>query len=433
MNDVWLQIGLVLVLVIFNALFAGSETALISLREGQIRKLEEGGRRQQVLARLARDPNRFLSTIQIGITLGGFLASATAAVSLARPLIDPLEPLFGELARPAAILLVTLVLTYVTLVFGELAPKRLALQRAEAWGTLAGPLVAFLAKLTKPVVWFLGKSTDIVVRIFGGNPSAHREEIGEEELRDMVTTGAGFSRFQREILTGAFEIQERRLREISVPRPEIFSLDADMAVEDAIPKLLESGHSRTPVIGHDIDDVVGIVHLRELIGAKGKVGDHARDAITLPETLPVMNALRQMQQNRAQMAIVIDEHGGVDGLVTIEDLLEELVGEIYDEFDRDVSGVERAEDGSLVVPGGFPVHDLENIGVELPRGEYTTVAGLMLDRLGRVPEPNESIEIDDYRLDAMDVTQNAITKVRIARGAPPKPRRTTGGGPDDQR
>jgi putative hemolysin len=161
------------------------------------------------------------------------------------------------------------------------------------------------------------------------------------------------------------------------------------------------------------------------------VGDRARDAVTLPETLPVMNALRQMQQSRAQMAIVIDEHGGVDGLVTIEDVLEELVGEIYDEFDRDVSGVERAEDGSLVVPGGFPVHDLEDIGVDLPRGEYTTVAGLMLDRLGRVPEPNESIEIDDYRLDALDVTQNAITKVRIAREASPKPTRETGGGPDD--
>ena len=423
MNDVWLQVGLVLVLVIFNALFAGSEIALVSLREGQIKKLEEGSKRQQVLARLARDPNRFLSTIQIGITLGGFLASATAAVSLARPLIDPLEPLFGELARPVAIVLVTLVLTYVTLVFGELAPKRLALQRAEGWGTLAAPLLAFLAKVTKPAVWLLGKSTDFIVRIFGGNPSAHREEIGEEELRDMVTTGAGFSRFQRDILTGAFEIKERRLREISVPRPEIFSLAADMPVEDAIPKLLESGHSRAPVIGRDIDDVVGIVHLRELIGAQGKVGDHARDAITLPETLPVMNALREMQQNRAQLAIVIDEHGGVDGLVTIEDLLEELVGEIYDEFDRDVSGVERAEDGSLVVPGSFPVHDLEDIGVELPRGEYTTIAGLLLDQLGRVPEPNESIEIDDYRLDAMEVNQNAITRVRIAR---------TGRGPNEE-
>jgi putative hemolysin len=286
MNDFGLQIGLVLILVITNALLAGSEIALVSLREGQIRKLEGGRRRQQVLARLARDPNRFLSTIQIGITLGGFLASATAAVSLARPLIDPLEPLFGKIARPTAIVLVTLVLTYLTLVFGELAPKRLALQRAEGWGVFAAPLLVLLAKLTKPLVWLLGRSTDFIVRVLGGNPSAQREEIGEEELRDMVTTGAGFSRFQREILTGAFEIRERRLREISVPRPEMFSLGADLAVKEAIPKLLESGHSRAPVVGRDVDDIVGIVHLRDLIDARGTVADHARETLTLPETLP---------------------------------------------------------------------------------------------------------------------------------------------------
>jgi putative hemolysin len=422
MNDVWLQMGLVLILVILNALLAGSEIALVSLREGQIRKLEAGGKREQRLGRLARDPNRFLSTIQIGITLGGFLASATAAVSLARPFIDSLEPVFGELARPVAILLVTLVLTYVTLVFGELAPKRLALQRAERWGTFTAPLLSFVAKLTTPLIWLLGKSTDFVVRTFGGNPSAQREEIDEEELRDMVTTGTGFSRIQREILSGAFEIKERRLREISVPRPEIFSLTAETSAEDAIPLLLESGHSRAPVIGKDIDDVIGLVHLRELIGVRGKVGDIAREALTLPETLAVMNALHELQRNREQMAIVIDEHGGVDGLVTIEDLLEELVGEIYDEFDRDISGVERADDGSLVVPGGFPVHDLEDIGVELPSGEYATIAGLMLDRLGRVPEPHESIDVDEYRLEAIAVAQNAITRVRIQRIRPRKER-----------
>jgi len=415
MDGIWLQIGLVFILVIINALFAGSEIALVSLREGQIKKLEEGSKRQQILARLARDPNQFLSTIQIGITLGGFLASATAAVTLARPLIEPLEPIFGGVARPAAIVLVTLVLTYVTLVFGELAPKRLALQRAEGWGAFASPPLVFLAKVAKPIVWLLGKSTDFTVRILGGNPSAQRQEVGEEELRDMVTTGTGFSRFQREILAGAFEIKDRRLREISVPRPEIFSLPANSSVDDAIPMLLESGHSRAPVTGRDIDDVVGIVHLRDLIGSDGSLAECARAAYTLPETLPVMNALRELQRNRQQIAIVIDEHGGVDGLVTIEDLLEELVGEIYDEFDSDVSGVERSDDGSVLVPGGFPVHDLEDIGVELPRGEYTTVAGIMLDRLGRVPESNETLEVEGYRLDAVEVAQNAITKVRIAR------------------
>ncbi|MDQ3660427.1 MAG: hemolysin family protein [Actinomycetota bacterium] len=415
MNDIWLQVALVLVLIIFNALFAGSEIALVSLREGQIRRLAEGSKRQQTLARLARDPNQFLSTIQIGITLGGFLASATAAVALAQPLIGPLEPVFGIYVRPVAIVLVTLALTYVTLVFGELAPKRLALQRAEGWGAFASPTLVLLAKITKPVVWLLGKSTDFTVRLLGGNPSARREEIGEEELRDMVTTGTAFSHLQREILSGAFEIKERRLREVAVPRPEIFSLPADTEIDKALRTLLGSGHSRAPVIGRNIDDVVGIIHLRDLVGAAGKLLDHTREAYSLPEALPVMNALREMQRNRQQMTMVIDEHGGVEGLVTIEDLLEELVGEIYDEFDQDVSGVEHLEDGSLVAPGRFPVHDLEDIGVELPRGEYTTLAGVMLERLGRVPKASEAVESEGYRLEALEVANNAILRIKISR------------------
>jgi len=413
MNEIWLQIALVLVLIVMNALFAGSEIALVSLREGQIKRLEEGGRRQRTLARLARDPNQFLSSIQIGITLAGFLASATAAVTLARPLIGPLEEVVGDAARAVAIVIVTLIISYLTLVFGELAPKRIALQRAVGWGTFAARPLTILGKVTRPFVWALSKSTDATVRLFGGNPSAQREEIGEEELRDMVTSRAGFPRLQRDILSGAFEIKDRRLREITVPRTEMFSLKADDDVTNAIARLLESGHSRAPVTRENVDDVVGIVHLRDLIRAGGVVGEHARELFSLPETVPVMNALREMQRMRQQMAVVIDEHGGVEGIVTIEDLLEELVGEIYDEFDRDVRSVERAGDGSILVAGGFPMHDLEDIGIDLPRGDYTTVAGVMLEALDHVPETGESVEVGGYTLTAEGVERNAIVKLRI--------------------
>ena len=413
MNEIWLQIALILVLIVMNALFAGSEIALVSLREGQIKRLEEGSHPQQALARLARDPNQFLSSIQIGITLAGFLASATAAVTLARPLIGPLEGVFGDAARPVAIVIVTLVISYLTLVFGELAPKRIALQRVVGWGTFAARPLVFLGKVTRPFVWVLSKSTDATVRLFGGNPSAQREEIGEEELRDMVTSGVGFPRLQRDILSGAFEIKDRRLREIVVPRTEMFFLKASDHVDEAIARLLESGHSRAPVTREDIDDVVGIVHLRDLIGAVGAVGEYARELFTLPETVPVMNALREMQRRRQQMAVVIDEHGGVDGVITIEDLLEELVGEIYDEFDRDVTSIERAGDGSVLVAGGFPVHDLEDIGIDLPRGDYTTVAGVLLEALGHVPDAGESADVGDYSLMAEEVDRNTIMRLRI--------------------
>src|SRR5680860_529144 len=249
MNDVWLQVGLVLVLVIFNALFAGSEIALVSLREGQIKKLEEGSKRQQVLARLARDPNRFLSTIQIGITLGGFLASATAAVTLSEPLVELLDPLGGA-ARPTAIFLVTLVLTFVTLVFGELAPKRVAMQRAEGWGLLAARPLAAIATAARPAVWLLGKSSDAVVRAVGGDPGKQRDDVSEEELRDMVALQPELSDEERAIITGAFEFADRTLREIVVPRPAVVGVPADLAAGrgTTISRRVRSANSKAPVM-----------------------------------------------------------------------------------------------------------------------------------------------------------------------------------------
>jgi putative hemolysin len=413
MQAVWWQLTAVLALVIVNAVLAGSEIALVSLREGQLRRLEKGGRRQRTLAGLARNPNRFLSTIQIGITLAGFLASATAAVTLARPLVAPLS-FFGTYARPVAIVLVTILVSYVTLVLGELAPKRVALQRSEAWGALfARPLNAF-AHVASPLLWLVERSTDAAVRLLGGDPSRHREEMTEEELRDTLVTRPGFSRLQREILSGAFEITDRRLRQVAVPRPDVTFLSADMPAPEAIDRLLEIGHSRAPVHGEDLDDIVGIVHLRDLIRAEGTIRDCVRDALALPETLTVIEALRRMQGKRQLMAIVIDEHGGVEGIVTIEDLLEELVGEIYDEFDRDTAAVERKPDGTLELPGGFPLHDLEDIDVKLKvSGDYTTVAGLVLDRLGRLPEPNERLEIEGWEIEVIEVSERAIERVRL--------------------
>ena len=208
MDGVWPQVGLVAVLVLLNAAFAGSELALVSLREGQLQRLESRGGAGIVLARLARDPSRFLATIQIGITLAGFLASASAAVALAEPLEGPLEFLGGA-AEPAAIVVVTLVLSYVTLVFGELAPKRVAMQRAERWALMAARPLAFLSRATRPVVWLLSRSADVAVRVMGGDPAQQRPDVTEEELRDLVATQASFTPQQRSIIAGAFEIADR--------------------------------------------------------------------------------------------------------------------------------------------------------------------------------------------------------------------------------
>lgn len=413
------QLLLVAALVLANAGFAGSEMALVSLREGQLRRLEARGGSGQVLARLAREPNRFLATIQIGITLGGFLASAAAAVSLAEPLEGPLEFLGGA-ARPAAIVVVTLLLTFVTLVFGELAPKRVAMQRAERWGLLAARPLAFLSAVTRPAVWMLSHSTNLAVRLMGGDPHRQREEVSEDELRDLVGAHRAFSPEQRSIISGAFDITGRTLAEVLRPRREVVVLTAGSTSADALEVLVVSGHSRAPVAeGGDLDRVVGVVHLRDLVGGGDTtVRDLAAAATFLPESVQVLHALRDMQKARQQLAVVVDEHGGGAGIVTLEDLLEELVGEIYDETDRDIAAVEREPDGALVLPGSFPVHDLIDLGVELPQGDYATVAGLVLSSLGRIPDsPGDSVTIDGWTATVLAVDRLAITSVRLKRRA----------------
>ncbi len=416
MPEVLPQLALLGALVLFNALFAGSEIALISLRESQVARLAEQSARGRTLARLIGDPNRFLATIQIGITLAGFLASAVAAVSLAQPLVEPLGFL-GAGAQPVAILLVTISLTFVMLVLGELAPKRMAMQRAERWGLLAARPLSALAQLTRPVVWVLGAGTNLVVRLLGGDPSHDRIEITQQELADMVAAQTAFSIEQRRIISGAFEIGDRLLRQVLVPRGQVFALQADEQAVDAARRLADHGHTRAPVVDGSLDEVLGMVSLRDLITQPGlHLSEIVRPAVFLPEVIPVVAALKRLQEAREQLAIVVDEHGGVQGVVSVEDLVEELVGEIYDDADPDVKAVVHLPDGSLLLEGAFPIHDLDDIGVYLPQGAYTTVAGLFIDRLGRIPEyPGEEIEIEGWILESVDVRNRAVRRLRVKR------------------
>ncbi|MGB8391592.1 hemolysin family protein [Mycobacterium sp.] len=418
MGRYWLDVAFIAVLILVNGVFAGSEVALISLREGQLRALERRGTRGgHTLVRLARDPNRFLGTVQLGITLAGYLASATAAVTLARPLVSSLSFLGGA-AHAVAIALVTFILASVNIVIGELAPKRLAMQHARRWSMLVATPLEILATVSRPAVWLLGKATDVVVRLLGGDPSVGRERLSAEELRELVIAHPGLSAEQRTMITGALEIHERNLREVLVPRWEVVTLLADTTAEQARTTLAESGHSRAPVVhSHDLDDVVGVVHLRDLLGEHVTVAEAARPALQLPDSLRVSDALRRFKAEREQFALVIDEHGGVGGIVTIEDLLEEIVGEIYDEQDRDVTAVRTMPDGSLVLPGTFPIRYLPDINVDITdaaAGDYTTIAGLVLFALGRVPSmPGDRVELARWTIEVTETAHHAITEVRL--------------------
>jgi putative hemolysin len=304
-------------------------------------------------------------------------------------------------------------------VVGELAPKRIALQRPEGWAKLAARPLAVTSAVTRPLVWLLSWSTDLLVRLAGGDPDAQREAVSDEEVRDMIATQASFPPDQRTILVGALEMTERHLRDVLVPRREVVALPADLEVEEAVRRLVASTHVRAPVYRGDLDDVAGVAHLVDLVGASGRISDHCRPALALPESIGVLEVLRRMQRERQQLAIVINEYGGTEGIITIEDLLEELVGEIYDEFDRDVSAVQHEPGGAMVLPGSFPVHDLPDLGVELPEGPYTTVAGLVLAQLGHLPAAGEQVEVGGWHLEVLEIDRNAIQRLRLRPAAAP--------------
>jgi len=405
------ELAILLLLVLLNAALAGAEMALVSLRDSQLARLAQRGPRGQRVVHLAQDPNRFLSTIQIGLTLGGFLASAVAAVALAEPLVEPLNFL-GSAAEPTAIITVTLALTFFTLVFGELAPKRIAMQRAETWALRTCGPIAALARVSRPALWILGKATDLVVRIAGADPTRQREEVSAEEIRTMIDAQSDITADQRQIIAGVFEVQARHIWSVLVPRVNVISIAANTSVEQARSLLVEHRLSRAPVYGTDHDDIIGVVHIRDLIDATGTVTTAARPPLILPESAAVLDSLRQMRAQRTHLAVVIDEYGGFVGIVTMEDILEEVIGEIYDEFDNDDIQATYAPDGTIILPGNFPAHDLPHHHIHIDHGDSATLAGIILTATGNLPAIGERIPIQEWTFEILDTTRNAITKVR---------------------
>lgn len=412
MGDLWLRLLLIAALVVVNAILSAGEIALISLSEAQASRLADTGRRGRLLERLHSDPNRFLATVQVGITLAGFLASATAALSLGERLAPSLEVL-GAAAEPVAIVVITLALAFVTLVFGELAPKRLGMQRAEAVALTVAPALGALEMVARPLVWLLSGSTDLVVRALGGDPDVLRAEMTEQELRDLLASSESVTPDQARVLADALDVADLSVRNVMVPRTAVVALEAALSSDEALRQLVAARHTRAPVYDGDLDHVIGIAHVLDLAGASGPLLEHVRPMMALPEFVSVLDALRQMQHERLQMAMVIDEHGGVEGMITVEDLVEELVGEIFDEFDRDDAAVIRTPGGSLRVRGDFAIHDLPDVGVELPPGDYTTIGGLVLDQLGRIPEVGERVDLEGWRLTVTRREEQAVTEVRL--------------------
>ena len=418
----WGSVLVVLGLIIVEGVFVASEMALVTLREGQVRALAERGRRGERVAHLVEDPNRFLSAVQIGVTTTALLSSAFGAVTLSDSLASKLRDagLGHDTAGVLGFLVVTLLIAYVTLVVGELAPKRLALQRSESTAGVVGPTLDRFARLMRPVIWLLSASTDVTVRLLGGDPNVNRERITEEELRDLVTAHEALTRDERALIDEVFQAGERQLREVMVPRTEVEFLDAVWSVSKAVSIASELPHSRFPVVRGSHDEVVGFVHVRDLYGPTGaarrgvKVADLAREVLLLPSTKKVLPSLSEMRKSGHHLAVVVDEYGGTAGIVTLEDLIEELIGEIRDEYDVGDVEAKRLRGGDVEVDGLLNLDEFaEATGHELPEGPYETVAGCLMATLGRLPRNGDAVEVDSVRLKVAKMDGRRVARVRV--------------------
>ena len=434
---VWGSALVVVALIVVEAVFVASEMALVTLREGQVRALAERGRRGAKVAHLVEDPNRFLSAVQIGVTTTALLSSAFGAVTLSDSLAHAFEDagLGSEAAKIVGFLLVTLVIAYVTLVVGELAPKRVALQRAESTASAVGPTLDRFARLMRPVIWLLSASTDVVVRLLGGDPNVNRERITEEELRDLVTAHEALTREERRLIDEVFEAGERQLREVMVPRTEVEFLDAGWSVSRAVKLAAATPHSRFPIVRGSHDEIVGFVHLRDLYTPTGtarrgaRVGDLAREVLMLPDTKRVLPALSEMRRSGDHLAVVVDEYGGTAGIVTLEDLIEELIGEIRDEYDVDDDEAKRLRGGDIEVDGLLNLDDFaDETGRVLPEGPYETVAGCLMGQLGRLPRQGDAIEVGGMRLKVTKMDGRRVARVRVTLLDEPDETAETGAG-----
>lgn len=416
---------LVVFFILLGGVFAGAEMALVSLRESQISAIERSGAQGRRTARLARNPNLFLSAIQIGVTLTGFFSAAYGASALA-PAVVPLLSGWGlpePAANATAFIVLTLFIAYLSLVFSELVPKRLAMQNAVGFARILSPALNVFAVLMRPVIRLLSASTDAVVRLLGGNPNVKTVPVSTQELRDMVTASPMLAEDSRRILVDVFGAGTRLVQEVMRPRTEVVFLRGDLPLEQARRQVRDLPYSRYPVTGSSVDDVLGFIHVRDLMpdpdqpdGNGRTVAQILRPILFLPGTATVLPSLTRMRRESSHIALVADEYGGTDGIVTLEDLVEELVGEIYDEYDtgRDPEDRYRREKGQLVVDGALILQEFERLtGIGLPEGQYETVAGYILEQLGRMARPGDTVPAPGCRLEVLGVRRRRIGAVRV--------------------
>ena len=427
-------IFVLMILIVLNAFFAASEIALISLNDNKIRYMADGGdKKAKLLKNLLSEPSRFLATIQIGITLAGFLASAFASESFADPLVKFLLaagiPIPEVWLKTAAVFVITLILSYFTLVLGELVPKRLAMKKAESIAMFAAKPLHALSIITAPFVKLLTASTNFFVKLFGVDPHAEEEHVTEEEIRMMVDVGeekGTIHETEKEMINNIFEFNNKTVSDIMTHRTDIAALSVDASLSSVTSFINSEKYSRIPVYEDSIDNIIGVMHSKYLIqyltNDNDKANFNLKDMIKQPYFVPASKRtdelFKELQRNKTHLAIIIDEYGGTAGIVTLEDLIEEIVGNIFDEDDDEERDMEKIDDNTFVIKGYVSLDVVqEALGVNLPTDDYETLSGFIIGHTGRIPEKGDesTIEFNELVFKIEEVEEKKISKVKVCR------------------
>lgn len=421
---IWLNLLVVLMLLIVGGLFTATELALVSLRPGELDELRARGGRGARVARLAGQPTRFLGAVQIGSIVAGFFAAAYATATLAEPLGTLMAGDLGDGGgETLAVLIVTLATTFLALIIAELTPRRYSMQRPLPVAGLLGPALDLLASVFRPVIWLLEKCSNGLLRMLGVNPNDARAEMSVEEVRELVLTHEEVPEQERAIIRQVFAAGHRTIRQAMVPRAGIDFLPAGASVRQARRAAWEHTHTRYPVLDGDGDRVAGFLHVRDLFAPELDPGAPIRTLIrpitAYPPNKKLLTVLSEMQTGAGNIAAVVDEYGELTGMVTLEDVVEELVGEMYDEYDRIPTA---APGAATVVDGLTSLPDFgRRLGFELPSGRYDTVGGYLQAALDRNPRVGDTVEVGGYRLTVDSVDGWRVGLVTVARSADPHP------------
>lgn len=424
---------LIFILVLVNAFFSSAEMAIVSLNKTKINILAEEGNKKAILLRdILKEPNKLLSTIQVGITFAGFFASASAATSISVGFAEVLNSANVPYSKDIALIVTTLLISYLTLVLGELVPKRIAMQNTEKVAMFAIKIILFVSKVTKPFVWFLSFSTNLIMKILGFKNEGVEEQISREEIRSLIEIGeenGAINESERDMIDGIIEFDDTTAKMIMTPRTETFLLDVNENVKDCINMILEENFSRIPIYEEEIDNIIGILHMKDLFASiieKGIENVKIRDLIKEPcffiETQNIDELFKKLKEKKAYIAVLIDEYGGFSGIVTMEDIIEEVMGEILDEYDDNLD-IEKIDDENYIVSGLMSLSDLNDyLDIELESEDADTIAGFFIEKLGEIPTDTKNCEVrfanvklkllklDDKRIDKIHLILNSETE-----------------------